>query len=280
VRIVHVDARVVVIDKPGGMPGHALDPRQRGTAAAFLAGRFPETAEVGDALSSGLAHRLDTGTSGLQIAARTPDAYARLRAAFRAGDVTKRYLALVTGDPPAQAVVERPLAHDPGDRRRMVAARPGERAWPARTEVRRLAAGGACILVEATLRSGVTHQVRAHLAQLGCPVVGDVLYGGLDAGLGSSRHALHASALAAASRVPDLPDVESPLPRTCACCSIADAPPHRPPAARPGSVAAVWSDPVLGRALALPPRGSFAVLHGMQRLFTLFGSSTRPSSML
>src|SRR5262245_13556618 len=70
VDIVYVDDRVVIVDKPGGMPGHALDPRQRGTLAAFLAARFPETASVGDRLSSGLAHRLDTGTSGLQIAAR------------------------------------------------------------------------------------------------------------------------------------------------------------------------------------------------------------------
>src|SRR4029453_19603048 len=100
------------------------------TAAAFLAARFPETAEVGDPLSSGLAHRLDTGTSGVQVAARPPDAYARLRAAFRAGAVTKRYLALVGGDPPAQAVGERPPAHDPANPRARLPARPGQRARP------------------------------------------------------------------------------------------------------------------------------------------------------
>src|SRR5262249_56138353 len=63
VRVVHLDERLIAVDKPGGMPSHALDPRQRGTVAGFLAGRLPETAELGDALSSGLAHRLDTGAA-------------------------------------------------------------------------------------------------------------------------------------------------------------------------------------------------------------------------
>ena len=128
VPIVHVDDEVVVVDKPGGMPGHALDPRQRGTLAAFLAGRFPETAALGDPLSSGLVHRLDTGTSGLQIAARTPDAHARLRAAFRAGEVAKRYLAIVHGiAPAAHARSTARSRHDPRDRRRMIAgARPAD----------------------------------------------------------------------------------------------------------------------------------------------------------
>jgi 23S rRNA pseudouridine1911/1915/1917 synthase len=212
VRVVYVDERVVVVDKPGGMPGHALDPRQRGTVAAFLAARFPDTASVGDALSSGLAHRLDTGTSGLQIAARTATTYARLRAAFRAGDVTKRYLAVVAGDPPPRIVIDTPLAHDPHDRRRMVPADRGDRAWPARTEVVRRAAGGGRALVEAILRSGVTHQVRAHLATVGCPVLGDVRYGGPDAGLGPARHALHAIRIEPGGRVADLPRVDSELP--------------------------------------------------------------------
>ena len=76
--------RVVVLDKPGGMPSHALDPRERGTAAAFVLARYPEMAAVGDPLAPGLVHRLDTGTSGLLLAARTPTAHARLRAALRA----------------------------------------------------------------------------------------------------------------------------------------------------------------------------------------------------
>ncbi len=206
--ILYVDARLIVVDKPGGMPAHALDPRQRGTVAAFLAGRFPETAGLGDALTSGLVHRLDTGTSGLLLAARTPEAHATLRAAFRAGAVAKRYLALVAGTPPLHAAIERALAHDPGDRRRMIAALPGQRAWPARTEITTLRSSGGRALLEATLHSGVTHQVRVHLALLGCPVLGDALYGGPDAGLSPGRHALHASSVALAG----LPRLDSDLP--------------------------------------------------------------------
>jgi len=212
VTIVHADARLVVLDKPGRMPAHALDPRQRGTVAAFLAAHFPETRNLGDPLSSGLAHRLDTGTSGLLLAARTPDTFARLRAAFRAGEVTKRYLAIVAGTPPPRATVDTALSHDPSDRRRMVPASAGLRAWPARTELVLLGVRRGRALVEATLRTGVTHQVRVHLCLLGCPVVGDPLYGGPADGLPPARHALHASALMPAGRVADLPAWESALP--------------------------------------------------------------------
>src|SRR5262249_17011067 len=189
-----------------------------------LAGRFPETARLGDPLSSGLVHRLDTGTSGLLVAARTPAVHARLRAAFRAGDVTKRYLAVVAGSPPEHAVVDTPLAHDPRDRRRMVAASAGLRAWPAQTEIARLNAGSGRALVRATLHSGVTHQVRVHLALLGCPVLGDALYGGPDVGLPATRHALHASALAPSPRAPDLPASECDLPHALAALLTAPVP--------------------------------------------------------
>jgi 23S rRNA pseudouridine1911/1915/1917 synthase len=212
VRVVHEDARVVIVDKPGGMPGHALDPRQRGTLAAFLVARFPETAAVGDPLSSGLVHRLDTGTSGLQIAARTPEVFALCRTAFHAGEVTKRYLAIVAGVPPPRLVVDTPLAHDPRDRRRMTAATPGARAWPARTEIVRCTVAGERTLVEATIHTGVMHQVRVHLALGGYPVLGDGLYGGPAGGLPPTRHALHAAGIIPGGRVADLPSLESPLP--------------------------------------------------------------------
>jgi len=212
VPIVHVDDEVVVVDKPGGMPGHALDPRQRGTLAAFLAGRFPETAALGDPFSSGLVHRLDTGTSGLQMAARTPDAHARLRAAFRVGELAKTYLAIVHGVAPADMRITMALRHDPRDRRLMTTAPGPGRAWPADTEVVRLATAGDRSLVEARLQSGVTHQVRVHLAARGHPIVGDGLYGGTTEALPSGRHALHASRIVPGGQVGDLPSFESPLP--------------------------------------------------------------------
>lgn len=222
VTIVHVDADVVVVAKPGGMPGHALDPRQTGTVAAFLAARFPETAAVGDALSSGLVHRLDTGTSGLLVAARHATAHARLRAAFRAGAVTKRYLALVGGTPPATTTtVTHALAHDGSDRGRMRVARPGDRAWPARSEVTTLARGTRGALVGVTIRTGVTHQVRAHLATLGCAVVGDARYGGADAALPRGRHALHAAGVTLPQDAAAAWSLWSPLPADLAAVAAA-----------------------------------------------------------
>ena len=195
--VLHEDDALVALDKPGGMPGHALDPRQRGTAAAFLLARYPEMADVGDPLAPGLVHRLDSGTSGLLVAARTRAAHCALRAALRARAVEKRYLAWVAGDASALdgARVALPLAHDPRDRRRMLPATAGVRAWPAETRLAIVAAGRERSLVEATILTGVTHQVRVHLAARGHPVLGDVLYGGAPAGLPRGRHALHAAGL-------------------------------------------------------------------------------------
>ena len=195
--VLHEDDALVALDKPGGIPGHALDPRQRGTAAAFLLARYPEMADVGDPLAPGLVHRLDSGTSGLLVAARTRAAHCALRAALRARAVEKRYLAWVAGDASALdgARVALPLAHDPHDRRRMLPATARVRAWPAETRLAIVAAGRERSLVEATILTGVTHQVRVHLAARGHPVLGDVLYGGAPAGLPRGRHALHAAGL-------------------------------------------------------------------------------------
>ena len=196
--VVYEDDTLVAVDKPGGMPGHALDPRERGTAAAFLLARYPEMAAVGDPFAPGLVHRLDTGTSGLLLAARSAEAHGALRAALRARAVEKRYVAVVAGS--ARDLhgkrVSLPLAHDPRDRRRMIPA-PGTtgRAWAAESAVAVLEARAGTTLLEVTIRTGVTHQVRVHLAHLGRPVLGDTLYGGEPADLPAGRHALHASRL-------------------------------------------------------------------------------------
>jgi len=195
--VIYEDDTLVALDKPGGMRGHALDPRQRGTAVAFLCGRYPEMSAIGDVLAPGLVHRLDTGTSGLLLAARSMRAFGALRAAFRAGNVEKRYLAVVAGDasPLDRLCLQVPLAHDPQDRRRMVEAPAGARAWPAETRIMVRAVGTGASLVEATIRTGVTHQVRVHLALGGHPLLNDTLYGGPPAELPPGRHALHAAGL-------------------------------------------------------------------------------------
>jgi len=194
-RVLYEDDDVVAVDKPGGVSGHALDPRERGTVAGALLARYPELAGIGDPLSAGLVHRLDTGTSGVLLAARSPAVFGTLRTAFRRHAVLKRYVAVVEGRPAAGTVVEVPLAHDTGDRRRMRAARVGDRAWAARTYLAAVEVCGDRARIEVEIRTGVTHQVRAHLASLGHPILGDTLYGGRSVDLAPGRHALHAAAL-------------------------------------------------------------------------------------
>jgi 23S rRNA pseudouridine1911/1915/1917 synthase len=220
ISVLHEDPSLAVLDKPGGMRAHALDPRQRGTAAAFVLARWPETAGVGDPLAPGLVHRLDGGTSGVLVVARTAPAFTALRAALKARTIEKRYLAVVAGAA-ADVRIDTPLAHDTRDRRRMTAARPGERAWPAETQVRVVTAGRERSLVAVTMRTGVTHQVRVHLALSGYPVLGDTLYGGPACDLVAGRHALHASAITLPH--PDTGTrltVESPLPEDLRALAI------------------------------------------------------------
>jgi 23S rRNA pseudouridine1911/1915/1917 synthase len=190
--VLYEDPWLVAVDKPGGLPSHPLDPREHATVANALLARFPETAAV----AGGLTHRLDTGTSGVLLAARSPEAWATVRAAFRARTVGKRYLALVAGTAPTEITVDLPLSHDPADRRRMIVGRPTLRSWAAVTTIHRLTTDGETSLVAVTMRTGVTHQIRVHLAHVGHPVLGDALYGGPSVPLAPGRHALHAAELA------------------------------------------------------------------------------------
>ena len=195
--IVHQDAELVVVDKPPGIPSTIGKTAGPSVAASLLA-RFPEMAAIDAARGGGLAHRLDTGTSGLLIAARTTTAYARLRREFAAKAITKEYLAVVHGRLARAAVATEPLARHPRRRSRMVVARAGARAWPARTEVTPLIADDDYSLVRLEMRTGVTHQLRFHLARLGHPVLGDRRYGDetRDATVGAGWHYLHARRVA------------------------------------------------------------------------------------
>jgi 23S rRNA pseudouridine1911/1915/1917 synthase len=215
--VLYEDPWLVAVDKPGGLPSHPLDPRERHTVANALLARFPDTAPV----AGGLTHRLDTGTSGVLLAARSAAGWATVRAAFRARAIGKHYLALVTGEAPPEVTVDLALSHDPADRRRMIAARPGLRSWAALTTIRRVATDGATSLVSVTMQTGVTHQIRVHLARLGHPVLGDALYGGPSVALAPGRHALHAAELVLPAldgrapltiRAPLAPDLERLAP--------------------------------------------------------------------
>lgn len=185
-RIVFADDQVVVVDKPGGMPSvPARTPRDPPAVAVVLAGDWGPLEAV---------HRLDRDTSGLLVLARTHAARTALGRAFESRTVAKRYLAVVADAPPAPAgILHLPLANDP-------LRPPAQRVDPilgrrATTRWRVLGTDHAArSLVELEPVTGRSHQLRAHLAWLGCPILGDPIYGaGRDAS--GDRLALHAAAV-------------------------------------------------------------------------------------
>jgi 23S rRNA pseudouridine1911/1915/1917 synthase len=173
--LLHEDADVLAIDKPPGLVVHPGAGRRSGTLVHRLLAAYPELAGVGGAGRPGVVHRLDAGTSGVLLVARTAAAHARLARAFAGRAVDKRYLAIVWGDPKGAAgVIEAPIGRHPRERQRMAVVAAGR---PARTGWRRLAGRGPIALVEFTLHTGRTHQIRVHARHFGHPLVGDPVYG-------------------------------------------------------------------------------------------------------
>jgi 23S rRNA pseudouridine1911/1915/1917 synthase len=186
----HVDAAVVAIDKPAGVPSHPLRAGERGTAANAIVARFPECATASpDPREGGLAHRLDNETSGVLLAARGRDVWEKLRAALGAHTCEKTYLAEVVGAPPDAGVETAPIGRA-GRRSGRVRVGAGRRPLEARTAWEVVERRGATTLVRARLHAGRAHQVRAHLAAAGFPIVGDDVYGATAEG-SSSRGPLH-----------------------------------------------------------------------------------------
>lgn len=193
--VLYEDDAVVALDKPAGMPSHALRADETDTAANFLLARYPELAAVGkNDREPGVVHRLDTDTSGVLLAARTPRAYEALRRQFSAHQVIKEYVALVEGDIALPGEVTAPIAHDRHNRRKMrVRAATTELpdARPARTAYRPVERFGEMTLLAVQITTGVMHQIRVHLASRGHPIVGDHLYG-TPSHAAVPRHLLHA----------------------------------------------------------------------------------------
>jgi 23S rRNA pseudouridine1911/1915/1917 synthase len=195
--LVHVDADVIVVDKPAGLVVHPGAGRDTGTLVQILLGRFPDLAGTGDPARPGIVHRLDKGTSGLLAVARSPIAYTSLVDQLAARTVDRRYLALAVGTVETDAgVVDAPVGRRSTDRTRMAVVAGGR---PARTHYRvlsRFTEPAEATLVECKLETGRTHQVRVHLAAIGHPVVGDARYGGARQSVPVARPFLHAARLA------------------------------------------------------------------------------------
>jgi 23S rRNA pseudouridine1911/1915/1917 synthase len=196
-RVVYADADIVVVDKPVGVAAHPSPGWTGPTVLAGLAALGQTVATSGAAERQGIVHRLDVGTTGLMVVAKSETAYRELKRAFKARTVDKRYHAVVQGHlDPLRGTVDAPIDRHPSHDYKFAVVAGGR---PSVTHYDTLEAFPAASLVDVRLETGRTHQIRVHFAALRHPCVGDLTYGAdptLAARLGLGRQWLHARELA------------------------------------------------------------------------------------
>jgi 23S rRNA pseudouridine1911/1915/1917 synthase len=207
-RVAYEDAQLLVVDKPAGVVVHPARGHATGTLVQALAGR---AGGGDDPERPGIVHRLDRDTSGLLVVARDEATHRALKAALQRREITREYLALVEGRPPARTgTIDAPIGRDRRDRTVMSTDTDDPREAVTHFEIER--ALPETTLLRVRLETGRTHQIRAHLKAIGHPVVGDPAYG-TPGRYGLERQFLHAARLAFAHPSTGAPvDVTSPLP--------------------------------------------------------------------
>ena len=212
--VVHVDDHVIVVNKPAGLVVHPGAGNPTGTLVNGLLALYPEIAEVGQPMRPGIVHRLDAGTTGLMVVARTNEAYEELVEALSLHAVQREYLAVAIGhfDAPS-GVIDAAIGRDVRDVTKMAVRLDGKFARTHYEVLTTFDEPIAVSLVRCVLETGRTHQIRVHLAAVGHPVLGDVVYGGVRAGAPFGRPALHAAVLSFAHPVTgETLEFEAPLP--------------------------------------------------------------------
>ena len=214
VPLVHEDEHLLVVDKPDGLVVHPGAGQRTGTLVHGLLAHHPEVAGVGDPARPGIVHRLDKGTTGLLLVARTQEAYESLVAALAARDVHRRYRALVWGHVEApRGLIDAPIGRSAREPTRMSIDERGKEARTRYEVLRRYDEPVPVTELACELETGRTHQIRVHLRSIGHPVVGDTRYDGARQSLPFGRPFLHAEVLELEHPVTGEPlRFESPLP--------------------------------------------------------------------
>lgn len=214
IRVVHEDADILIVDKPGDLVVH---PGSRHVSNTLVGQVALHLRRAGRPAAVHLVHRLDRNTSGLLVLGRSPRIARALAEMFRAGEVEKEYIALVAGRPPASGEISAPLMKE--ERPAGPRVRPSGGGRPAWTSYRRLATRQGLSLLRVRIRTGRTHQIRAHLRHIGHPIVGDPRYGdgrrnrSVRDRCGLGRQFLHASRLRFRHPTREVPiDRGAPLP--------------------------------------------------------------------
>ena len=195
--IVYDDDDIVVVDKPAGVAAHPSIGWEGPTVLGALAGAGFRVATSGAAERAGIVHRLDVGTSGLMVVAKTESAYSGLKRAFHDRQVEKIYHAVVQGHPdPLSGTIDAPIGRHPGSSWKFAVTAGGKASV---THYETLEAFPSASLLEIHLETGRTHQIRVHMAAQRHPCVGDTMYGAdptISTRLGLARQWLHAKQLA------------------------------------------------------------------------------------
>ena len=194
-QIVYETGDLMVVNKPAGMVVHPAVGHFSGTLVNAALAHAPDIEGIGGEQRPGVVHRLDKETSGLILLAKNDSTHRWLQDQFRLRKVKKVYLALVDGSPPTPSgIVDAPVGRDPSHRKKMAVV-PINRGREASTEYHTLERFDQHTLIEAHPLTGRTHQIRLHMAFLGCPIVGDTLYGHKKSSVPLKRHFLHAARL-------------------------------------------------------------------------------------